>query len=467
MKNIKFKFIGVLILAVLVLGSCKKWIDTGINVNPDAPTDVPMSSLLPAIQANMAYNLQGGNDLTRVTSIWMQYFQGVGRQSQGEANYIWHDGDVDNLWNTTYATVMNDLVILTNKAVTSNNKTFMGISDVLMALSLGPITDVFGDIPYTEAFQGMSNLNPAFNSQQEIYDTIISRLNHAIVCLSDPKAVIIHGDIMYGGDPSLWLKAAYGLKARYILHTCKVNTNAYTDALAAVKQSLTDVSEDLSFQFYDGSGYQNPFYQFMIQRGGDMTMHKTFTDMLILRVDPRLHVFVSPVDTIWDGADWGSTGENASTPGPAVNSGSSAVPFFTYAECLFIKAECEYKTLAPDADVRTDLVNGLKASLNQYGVYSDAYVAAYEAATSTFTGDALYKEVMVQKYIALYDQLESYNDWRRTDNAIGLKANPTSAAQETEIPRRFPYSLGEKSYNSNTPKNVTIIDRVWWDKKAK
>ena len=117
MKNIRFKFIGVLLLVALVLGSCKKWVDTGINANPDAPKDVPMSSLLPAIQANMAYTLVGGNDYSRVTSEWMQYYQGIARQSQGESNYIWHDGDVDNVWNTAFSGIMQNLVIMTNNSI--------------------------------------------------------------------------------------------------------------------------------------------------------------------------------------------------------------------------------------------------------------------------------------------------------------------------------------------------------------
>ena len=112
MKKIRFKYIGVLLLVALALGSCKKWINTDINNNPDAPSDVPMSSLVPAIEANMAYTLIGGNDYSRVTSEWMQYYQGIARQSQGESNYIWHDGDVDNVWNIAYAGIMNNILIL-------------------------------------------------------------------------------------------------------------------------------------------------------------------------------------------------------------------------------------------------------------------------------------------------------------------------------------------------------------------
>ncbi len=467
MKNIRFKFIGVILLMALVFGSCKKWIDTEINTNPDAPADVPMSSLVPAIQANIAYTLIGGNDYTRVSSQWVQYYQGVARQSQGESNYIWHDGDVDNVWNTAYSGIMMNIRILTSKAKSSNNYTYLGIADVLMAESLGATTDFWGDIPYTSAFQGMTLLNSPFDTQQSIYANILAMLDEAITNLSNPKALVVTGDLMYGGDPVLWLKAAKGLKARYILHTCKRDSQAFANALTALTGSLDANADDLQFAFGSNVGQQNPLFQFMDQRG-DITMHKTFMDILNSRFDPRIPVYAAKgpdTTNYYQGADWGSAGENASLPGKAVNSPDAPVYFLTYAECLFIKSECMYKT-GDETGAKQALFDGLKASLKKYGVYSDAYYNAYVAQVTPVSGAALYKEIMMQKYISLYNQAESYNDWRRTDNAIGLLPNPTISAVKNEIPRRFPYSLGEKSYNSYTPQNVDMWQRVWWDAPA-
>ena len=104
----------------------------------------------------------------------------------------------------------------------------------------------------------------------------------------------------------------------------------------------------------------------------------------------------------------------------------------------------------------------MTASLNKWSVYNAAYIIGYTAYLDTVTA-TLYKEIMTQKYIALYNQAETFNDWRRTNNVIGLAANPTISAVENVIPRRFPYSLGENSYNSNTPVNVTLWNNVWWD----
>jgi len=474
MKNITFKFIGVLLLMALVLGSCKKWIDTGINVNPDAPKDVPMSSLVPAIEANMAYTLIGSNDYSRVTSQWMQYYQGVARQSQGESNYIWHDGDVDNVWNTAYSGIMENLLIVTSKAKAAKDKMNLGIADVLMAESIGFVTDIWGNVPYSQAFQGMAQLNTPFDKQQDIYPKILAMLDEAIASFSSTPLVYETGDLIYpnaDGDPAAqgaaWLKAAYGMKARYTLHLCKTDPASWANALALINAgALASNDDDMQFAFFSAVGQQNPLFQFMDQRG-DIAMHKTFMDMLNLRFDPRIPVYAAAgPDTAnpYQGADWGSTGESASLPGAGVASPNSPVFFLTYAECLFIKAECEYKANPSDPQVKADIVNGLTASLNKWGVFSAPYIAAYTAYLDTVSvGTPLYKEIMMQKYIALYNQAETFNDWRRTNNLIGLAANPTSSAVQHVIPRRFPYSLGEKSYNTNTPANVDMWQRVWWD----
>ncbi len=470
MKNIRFKFIGVLLLMALVLGSCKKWIDTGINKNPDAPSDVPMSSLVPAIEANMAYTLIGGNDYSRVTSQWVQYYQGIARQSQGESNYIWHDGDVDNVWNTAYSGIMENLVIVKSKATAAKDRMNLGIADVLMAESIGFVTDIWGDVPYSQAFQGLAQLNTPFDKQQVIYPKILALLDSAIACFSSTPLVYESGDLLYPtGDAAsqgaAWLKAAYGMKARYTLHLCKTDPAAWANALALINDgALASNDDDMQFAFFSSVGEQNPLFQFMDQRG-DIAMHKFFIDMLNLRQDPRRDAYATvtadPANP-FVGADWGSTGEGASLPGPGVASPNSSVLFLTYAECLFIKAECEYHANPADPQIKVDIVNGLTASLNKWGVFSAPYIAGYSAFLDTVS-ITLYKEIMTQKYIALYNQAETFNDWRRTNNAIGLVPNPTSSAVQNVIPRRFPYSLGEKSYNSNTPKNVDMWQPIWWD----
>ena len=242
MKKINFKFIGILLLVILALGSCKKWIDPNVNTSPDSPPDVDMSVLLAYSEVNMAYNTIGGNDIARVTAIWMQYVAGISRQSNAEQNYYWFNSDDNNLWNTNYSATMIDLKQIFEKADAklklspaeqSVGHVYRGIAGVLLANALGATTDVWGSIPYKDAFQGFANLQPTFNTQEEIYTTIQSLLTDAIADLRATSSSA-QRDLIYNGSASKWIAAAWAMKARYALHLSKVSATAYTDALAAI-----------------------------------------------------------------------------------------------------------------------------------------------------------------------------------------------------------------------------------------
>jgi len=459
MKNINIRMIGVLVVAMLIFSGCKKWIDTDINVNPDAPADVPMSTILPAAQAGMAFVVIGGTDLCRINSIWLQQLQGIVRQSQATAAYNLKEGDVNSQWNSSYAEAMMNLKKVMEKAGTTHPH-YLGVAQVLMANSLGVVSDMWNDIPYSEAFQGADNLTPKFDSQQEIYTTIQTLLTDAIANLNiDGNTEAVEGDMMYGGDLAMWTKAAYALKARYALHLSKVSpATAYADALAALANGFTSNDEDLAFTSFGGSN-ANPLYQFMTEREGDVTMHSYFIDMMLMRFDPRITVYAT-LDSGGGYSGNGPGGDNpyVSLPGPAVNAEDAPVPFVSFAECMFIKAECEFATGAGDAAVRASIYAGVEASMNKHGVLNPVYMAAYDSVLQTMTGPVLMNEIMTQKYIALFYQAEIFNDWRRT----GLPVI-TPNMQGLEIPRRYPYPTEEITYNPNTPPYGNIWNRVWWD----
>jgi len=470
MKKINIKILGMFVFTALILTSCEKWINTDINVNPDAPTNVPISTILPAIQANMGYNTIGGNDLCRITSIWLQQLEGIDRQSLATSNYLLREGDVNNQWNTDYAGTMMDLKQMMDLATAEGNLYALGIAQVLMANSLGVCTDVWNAIPYTDAFQGLNDLSPQFDSQELIYQTIQSLLSEAITNLGSTGNWTVGGDMIFP-DPdgnaiiANWLMTAHALKARYTIHLSKrIGLDAYTSALAEIPAAFTSNADDCQFVFGTNDASANPFYQFMGQRG-DVTMHSFFIGMLTQRFDPRITVYAT-TDAVggYSGNNWGETSTDVSMPGSAVASINSAVPFITYVECLFIKAEAEFMTGAAESQVRADISAGVTASMDKFGVLNPAYMAAYDSVLNTLSGPALLNEIMTQKYIALFYQAESYNDWRRTGMPV-LTPNPDGSGPNItpEIPRRFPYSTDEINYNSNCPDYGTIWNRVWWD----
>ncbi len=456
MKKI-FRYTASLMVAFMLLfSSCEKWIDTELNVDPDLPLEVPMNLLLPSIEANMAYSF-GGNDAVRITGILIQYWDGMARQSQAQSHYTITNSDPNNLWNNAYATIMQDCVLLIEKAEELESPHNAGVGKTLLALSLGFMTDMFGDIPYSEAFMGMDNLSPAFDTQESIYTAINGLLDAAITDFNNSaNAIPIGGDYFYGGDVDSWKKAAYALKARYAIHlTKRQGAAAYTAALAAVGNAISSNDEDLQFNFGNSDAEAGPLYQFMLERG-DIAMCATVVDMMKATDDPRLaqHADDSEGDVVGSPAGTGTVG--ASLPGPFYFSKSSPVPLVTYVEMKFIEAEAK---LATDPGGAAAAYNeAVKASLAKMGV-SDA---DWEAANAAETGASIdLKKIMTQKYIALYAQFEAYNDWRRSDNIIGLEV--ASDATQSAIPRRLPYPTSTQTYNSNAPEGRDIMTPVWWD----
>ncbi|WP_373512116.1 SusD/RagB family nutrient-binding outer membrane lipoprotein [Persicitalea sp.] len=144
---------------------------------------------------------------------------------------------------------LNDLAILKKKAIDSNAPTYAGIADVLRALNLAALSDWFGDIPYSEALRS-DIVNPAFDKSSNIYPEIQKILDEAIVNLrkdSGPLAPNVD-DLIFNGNKALWIKTAYGLKARLYSRLSNVDpTGSANNALSAIGQSFSSDAENFVF----------------------------------------------------------------------------------------------------------------------------------------------------------------------------------------------------------------------------
>lgn len=444
-------------LIMLLISSCQKWIDPNMNKDPNNPTDVAMAQLLAPVEANLAYVV--GGELARFTCPWMQQIAGLQSQSAGNDIYVIGESDVNGDWSwSLYCPGMINTKILMDKAAAESSPYYAGVAKILMAYHLGVTTDLWGDIPYSEALNGSSlQLKPKFDTQQEIYSTIFSLLNGAITDLESASSVFSPGDedLIYGGDLSKWEKTAYALKARYSLHMAKRNgAAAYSDALAAAANAYTSNDDDFKFVFGTALNNSNPIYQSEQDRSGYYSANATYEDMLGLTSDPRQLVYFS--GTV--GSKPGEPDANASTIGTSYASETSPVYLMSYSELKFIEAEARYQLNHSDP-LAVDACNeGLKASLQREGVFGDG--TWYNANKMTLAAITLEK-IMNQKYLSSFLQIETWSDWRRTGYPVLALA---TGATKSEIPRRLPYPQDERLYNGdNMPAGLTITDHVWWD----
>ncbi len=462
MKKINFKthwmrLAAALLMVVVLVSSCdKKWIDPEINIDPDAPGDVPISLLLPAIEQAIGFTLLG-NDAVRPTNIWMQMLDGVDRQSYTQARYQLMAADVDNYWGSAYTDALINAQIMMDKAEEEGSPQNVGVAKVLLAVSLAITTDNFGDMPWSEALKGGEGIiQPAYDSQQEVYTAIFDLLSEAISDLGQDDALGINQDVIFGGDPDAWIAAAYALTARAHLQLSEV-IGDFAAVLSAVDNAISSIDGDMLVPF--NAANPNPIYQFMAYRT-DIRMCSTLLDELEATSDPRIpYYYAEDAAGGYSGSAPGSQTTGASWPGPYLASQSSPTVMISYAEVKFIEAEAAFRSGSAQRAVEAYQA-GVAASLEQVTGAGDADWMAANIDGET-AGTISLEKIIMQKRHALVGQTQPFADWRRTgipDLAV------VADATQNEIPRRFPYAQGELVYNPDNVPNVgSIIDHVWWD----
>ncbi|MHA6247007.1 SusD/RagB family nutrient-binding outer membrane lipoprotein [Pontibacter sp. CAU 1760] len=449
--KLKYVLTGVL---VLMIGSCDL---EETNINPDNPEQVPSQVLLSSAEAGLAYAL--GGDLGRYANVLTQHLAGVGRQHLVIGRNQITENDVNNAWRFNLYPIMQNLRIVIAQGQESNSPHFVGAAKVLLAATLGVTTDAWGDVPYSDAFQGIDEFNPTYDPQEAVYDSIQSLLDQAIVALQAAESTNRLGntDFIYRGNVENWIKAAYTLKARYHNHLSGVNPQQSAQlALQALENGFESNAENMVFVFGGAQTEANPYFQFNDQRG-DVLMGKFFTDILISRDDPRLDEYVSPQQGSFEGANAGVE-EEGSDMGPYYASIDSPVPIITYPEALFIKAEAHLR-LGERAEAAEAYNAAVKASLRNV-TGTDAYPLYIAQHASATAATISLEQIMTQKYITMFSTFETWVDVRRT----GLPNIPAPANALGPRPLRFPYPQSERTFNADNVPDVSLTTPLYWDR---
>ncbi|MBX7241220.1 MAG: SusD/RagB family nutrient-binding outer membrane lipoprotein [Bacteroidia bacterium] len=442
----KMRYIPLLILAAFAFtfSGCKKLAD--VNVDPNQPAKVTTSLLLSAAESNYAYT-QGG-DLSRYTAVWTQQLTGADRQFVAVNDYAVTEVDMDNAWRFgLYGGAMKDLQLVISQAEGEGNPYYAGIGKTLMAYALMTCTDLFGDVPYAEAFKGSENLLPKYQTQQAIYTevrnlTAAARADFAKAATDNAKLPGTD-DFIYGGSIPKWNAFTYAIDARSWLHVRKQDPSAATKAITAVGEAQSAGFEDAAFNFSTSPTTANPWYQFSSQRSGYITFEGYLADQMTAMNDPRAGVYGDAM---------------LETPSGPIGGTDAPVVLLSDAELDFIHAECALIE-GDDAAAHTAYLSGIGKSHTFCGVSAPdqtAYVS--QASVDPGSGNLALDHIMYEKYTAMYTQPEAFTDWRRT----GLPAlTPTTGSA---IPRRFLYPQSEQLYNaSNVPQGQSLFSRVWWD----
>jgi hypothetical protein len=415
--------------ALAVIGAvgaagCNDFLEGGeLTTDPVRPTVATNRQLFVGTQSNIWALLT--SDPARLAGLWTQQFEG------GQSQYIsaYQGATDESTTNGFHRGVysgggLKDIRDLQANVRAQGDTLFLGIAQVEEAFLMGTAADLFGDLVYKGALSGEANIAPT--PQLEIYDSVQVVLDSAIRNLnatasgptnSGPGAA----DLVYGGNKAQWRRLAYTLKARFYLHTAEVRPAAYALARTAAANGILDPDDDYLAVFSGAAGEENLWYQFtVVQRAGYLIPNPFLVNLLTTRNDPRLGTYFDE--------DEENLSEDRSDPGYGQR-------LVTSQETHLILAETAQRAGAT-AEAVTQLQNARADAASVEGVTLPALPAG-------LSGAALLREILTEKYIALFQSLEVWNDYKRT-------CFPNITPPGTvKIPARLLYDTAERQTNTS------------------
>jgi len=461
----KITYIVLATIVTISFTSCKKYLDD-VAVSPNSPESSGPKALLSSVEIATFANYTGNN--ARRSCTFIQQVAGTGFQMTDVQNYLVLESDVTNDWLTIYAgAIVNAQIIIDDYGTESPH--YGGIAKVLKAMNLGLATDMWGDVPSKQAGKGVGNLNPTYDAQQAVYADIQTILNDAITDLKRPlvdNKQVPTFDYIFGGDANHWIQTAYVLKARYANRLSNRSASqSATDALtylnAAYAAGLASSADDAMAIFGSAGNENNQWYNFNASRSEYIKMAAFFIDTMNLSKDPRLAFFA---DSLLDGTYVGAENisANDATSSSDIGDGycdiaDGPLPMVSFVEAKFIEAEAQLR-LGNTAGAAAAHNEAVKESiLDVTGGSSAVYEAGHAAETATSISLA---KIIMEKYKALFTQVEVWTDWRRT----GFPAlSPNPDGNVSGIPKRLPTSVDERNYNTNAVVKTNLLEKMWFE----
>ncbi|HEX8360314.1 MAG TPA: SusD/RagB family nutrient-binding outer membrane lipoprotein, partial [Longimicrobium sp.] len=415
---------------------------------------------------------------------WIQHYAKI--QYTNEDRYQLRSTGNDAHWLGFYAGALQDFQGVIAKADSTGEPNKKAAALVMKSWTMGIVTDVWGDVPYTQANLGLDAIggdrsvtSPKYDPQQVVYNGLFAELTAAAKMITPSGSNFGTADLIYGGDMAKWRKFANSLHLRHAMRLSQVDpAKGRAEFVAAMSDAggvFTSNADNAMLQYQSSRPNNHPLNELFRTRY-DQVISKTLVDTLNSLKDPRVAIY----------ADKNAFGEyrgaqNAVTsPKVPFDSLSSIGAYFlapdapgmlqSYAEVLLLQAEAAQRGwIAGNA---AELYQAaIRANMSFYGISSaqiDAYLAQPRVAYAGLPS------IHLQKWIVLYGNgPEAWAEQRRTDTPA-LKRGPNAASSVTTIPMRFTYPLIEQSVNDANrleaiqrqygKESVTLNDKVWWDK---
>lgn len=466
MKNI------LIILSFLILStSCSDYLDVNIDPNLMLPEDITAEQMITgAMLGNQFWHTSSS---PRIMMMMMN--QATGSDRQYIAFNDWNSitaSTFDTAWGNAYTKALYHADETYNKALAEEKPNLAAVAQIIKAHTLGSIISLWGDAPYSQAFNEAEFPNPVFDSQEELYQEVLDMLSNSISLLNAGTIDKINNDIYYSGVKANWIKLAHALKARYFLHLEK-----YPEALAETNMAFTDMGDDFVAIFKSDLGANNPFNRFQEERTNYLTAQDDCYGFDLLKKNSARSRDHAKTKEIFR---FNFIYTNSKKLNFSFKFGKTAnLPLVTIGEMKLIKAECEARinglTAGVDAyneyrellqlgysiGVDNDCLGQNKPDINKYPcstrylflLDSDFVAGGLENEDGIDSVNALLREIYEERYIYFTGNFEAFTDYRRTGNIAEIQLKTGNAG----TPQRFVYAQSEISGNENTPTPVPSI----------
>lgn len=503
------KMIAIMITCFLITTSCDDGFEE-LNVNPNTATELePGPKLTNAILRTAGGRFENWRGNLIYSSMMIQHMASIGGVWAGDKylyNSQWSGAWFERGYNDQVK-IMEDIIYqLETDPDNEYSEEMLAIARILKVCIFHKITDLYGDVPYSEAGKGFINgiFRPKYDPQSEIYADMLNELAEATAALGTGTSQFGEADILFGGDQGKWKRFGNSLMLRLGLRLVKVDPNgAQQWVQRAIDGGVMQSNDDTSYvQHTDGpEGINRNGNGLVFSADGDMRLSDTF--IAALAGDPRLRIYAALPDgdndlntsgsndpdeqrglpngldatTVLD-LPGGDDIDNFSEPNRNLITGEDDPYFFqTYAEVEFMLAEADIRWGIAGGDPSVHYNAGVTAAMKQLDVYdigdervTDTEIQDFLVANPYDAPNGL-EQVNTQYWIVTFlNDIESFANWRRTGFPVLTPVNYPGNESNGTIPRRLRYLEREQTTNpQNYQEAITrqgpdqFTTRIWWD----
>lgn len=488
---LKMKIKSLLLLLLIFCTACKKNMDE-LNVNPNSPPYSNPDYLFTfSVTKGMAsYNTNVYLHYWTLMN-WNMYFATLGGVDPGK-EYDSNEGK-NSFWNEVYSQGLinaQEVIRLTENDPALINKT--AIAKIWKSYLFQQLTDLWGNIPYSEALNGNTTLSysPKYDTQESIYTALLIELKNAVAVMDVSKPSFAGtSDPIYNGSVSQWKAFANSLRLRLASRLRYVNPEKAQEEITNLQSQAMIGSNSDNARFPYNNELKNPLYE-VIQRGengGKTYPSKFLIDKLKTDNDPRLKIFakvtiesqligmpdyygvpnlVPSNSTVWN--NYNNDASNISQIGNWFYRIDAPGMLMTYSEVCFLQSEAALQGWWPGSAQQL-YETGVRANMESY---TNSGITSSEINTAIAALPAVTLEnIITQKWISFTYQngYEAFAEYRRTGFPVYKDYNG-AAIDQTNFPNRLVYPATEISLNADHYNETISIQgadnagtKIWWD----